>query len=216
MPGKHQVSVSLRVFLTSVRESSELLQAVDKIRQDAPRGRVVLPRTRFQLVAELAYLQLYLSWEEFLEESFVRYFCGSRSPNGTTYPRLIKPKDNDSARAFLFANRRYLDWTDHSAIVRIAETVFQNGGPFATLSSSSRTLTDMKKIRNRITHRSQSARNEFEDVVRQQLGSMPRPVLNAGAFLVTEKPATTSGVQRESFFEYYSRSIGVLATLVAP
>lgn len=221
MAGVPRVSVALRDFLESVRQSEELPRHVAELRSSCSGGPSILPRREFEMVVELAFLQLFLAWEEFLEESFIRYLCGSASPSGQKFRRLIKPQSQETARTFLMVNRRYVDWTEPGMLRPLAESMFENGGSFSVLSTAGRALREMRTIRNRIAHRSGSARTAFETLVRECLGYVPKPPLTPGAFLLRNRPthhATASNrkTPRSTFFSYYSSTVTALANLIAP
>ena len=70
----------------------------------------------------------------------------------------------------------------------------------------------MKTVRNAIAHDSASARDKFEEMVRNELKTLP-PNTTVGSFLLTTKPKTTPPI---SFFESYLDSIIKVADEIVP
>ena len=167
---------------------------------------------QFEMVVELSFLQRYLAWEEFLEESFICYLCGSASPNGSKFARLVRPKDRTTAERFLYLQRPP-NWTDPGSVTSLAESMFDHGGPFTPVSAASLELREMKAVRNRIAHRSLSAQRGLEEVVRNVYGAVPRRV-TPGGYLLRTPPARRSGAS--SFLTHYSDLLVALGRLIAP
>jgi hypothetical protein len=70
---------------SAVDGAAALAQAGETIRASALVGsdawRELTPR-RLELLYEMAYLRLFIAWETFVEESFLRFLCGYRAPAG--------------------------------------------------------------------------------------------------------------------------------------
>jgi hypothetical protein len=212
MAGVPKVKTALASFLQSVQAAEDLLTGVSRLRSTARGGASALSDRQFEMVVELSFLQRYLAWEEFLEESFIRYLCGSSSPNGTKFPRLVKPRDRATVDRLLYVHRRP-DWTTPGQVMSLAESMFESGGPFVPVGNASVDLTDMKAIRNGIAHRSLSAREQFEKVVRRVHGSVPRGI-TPGGYLLRRPPAKRSSAS--TFLAHYSDVLAGLARMIAP
>jgi len=66
-------------FAGDVDRALAIAQAGETIRAVAEKGSVAwkeLGRGRLEALYEMAYLRLFIAWELFLEESFLRYLCG--------------------------------------------------------------------------------------------------------------------------------------------
>lgn len=168
-----------------------------------------LARNKYYLIVELSFLQVYLAWEDFLEQTFLRYMCGGRTSSGKS-PRLyVKPKNLDHAYNIIKGKQPFIKWEIAKDVIERAELFFHNGEPFKNaIGSISVELEDMRKIRNRVAHRSQSARIQFEDLVRERLGRKPRNI-TPGSFLFTME--TNSN---QLFIDKYCESIKVAASLI--
>ena len=213
MAGVPRVRTALNAFVESAQAAAGLLAGVKQLRSRAPRGARLLSDRQFEMVAELSFLQTYLAWEEFLEESFIRYLCGSASPSGKKFSRLVKPRDRGTAEKLLYMHRHRPDWTEPGNVTRLAESMFDLGGPFVPVSSASADLREMKVIRNRIAHRSLSAQQELEQLVRRVYGAVPRRT-TAGGYLLRRPPGPRS--RKRTFLAYYSDLLVALARMIAP
>jgi hypothetical protein len=159
---------------------------------------VSLPHFQAALICELAYLRCFLAWEVFLEECFYAYMLGKESPCGSTFRRYVTPTDARHARRLVKGARKFSTWADSTDVAARAKLFFRDGDPFATaLGAASSDLADMVKIRNRIAHRSGTAKSEFLDLVRRRHGSVP-PGTNAGRFLL----GIDSGATANRFSNY--------------
>lgn len=167
-----------------------------------------------ELFAGLALLRIHVAWESFLENTFLRYMCGAKSPAG--YQPILLGTGRESsisaARQKLLGSRsRYLDWT-HQATIRAANQYFDLGEPFVTgLSSVSRELEEVNILRNRFAHRSDYSVTQFRMVVRRTYGYMPNG-MTVGRFLLLSNPTTGSGIS----LEVYGNSLAGAARTIVP
>ncbi len=85
-------------FGAEVRKALGLIEATEKVRSSNPSAQVKHEFSiyRIELIYELAYLRIFVFWEQFLEESLIRYLCGylARSPRrGESCERLYCWRD---------------------------------------------------------------------------------------------------------------------------
>src|SRR5688572_28131810 len=82
---------ALQTLTNDFTSSVALVDTVRQLRYPASSGRrfTALPHFQTALIAELAFLRCFLSWEVFLEDIFVAYVQGSRSPGGASYQSYI-------------------------------------------------------------------------------------------------------------------------------
>jgi len=62
-----------------------LAQIAEAVRVELPKDSALLAQlfpSRLETLYEMAYLRIFLAWEWFLEESFVRYLCGYANMHG--------------------------------------------------------------------------------------------------------------------------------------
>ncbi|GAJ15780.1 unnamed protein product [marine sediment metagenome] len=154
---------------------------------------------------------MYLAWEDFLEESFVRYLCGAQTASRYSPKCYLKPKSLSHALDMLRQHRRYIDWTDASFIIQISNLYFEEGKPYTrALNPILSDLKYMNIIRNSIAHRSESARINLDNATRDLLGYRPIK-LSAGLLLETIAPGKT-----QTLFDVYLDIIKLASRRIIP
>lgn len=166
------------------------------------------------VITEAAFLNSFMAWETFLEESFIAYLLGSPPPVGPPPVRHVTPATRAIAVGILNPDKMdYLKWTVPHKIINRAESFFDNGGYYApTLRSQESILKDISTIRNAIAHAQTSAREKFERVVRRRLSTVPAN-LTVGKFLTTRVPGSSPP---ETFFSEYVGKIRYAADNIVP
>lgn len=115
----------------------------------------------------LAFLSIVTAWEEYIEETFLRYMVGCQTDTGyAPVLRLAPCRDLVHAGQVLSATfdaqerPRFLPWNDYSWVVSAAKVYFQRGEPYSLVSDRFRDrLKDAQIIRNRVAHTSQKSKN---------------------------------------------------------
>lgn len=131
---------------------------------------------------ELRFVRATLAWEDFLEQSFICYLRGCRSILGQSYA-LVSSAATSLASAQAMAigsNNHFGKWLNESWTISRANAVFQGIHPYHPLASP--TFPVIRKIRNRIVHRSDNVRNEFRTVIINVYGTQ-RPGVTPGRLL---------------------------------
>lgn len=201
----------LRTLDTEVKESLSLAKDVKEFKQLRNGRYRGLGKKRIYLIVEISFLHLFISFEHFLEQTFCSYLCGGRASSGY-FPdgRGVQAQDYDHALDIVGQGRPYIDWSRWSEIIGIAQIYFGYGEPFATaLGGSLAQLDEMRKIRNRIAHNSQTSERLFQELVRQKFGYNPRGI-TPGRFLLSK--GTLS--QNRTIIQEYGDLISVVGTLV--
>ena len=189
-------TIRLRQALTDldsqVRSCVSLPNEVATYRRPAARGGRALPPHLMQQIAELACLRMCLAWEIFLEETFVRYMCGATSPSGWGPVRYVTPKHLDHAREIASGGKDYVSWVVAQQVIDRANLYFEKGDPYTSaLLPALLDLDDLRAVRNRIAHSSQSAREKFENMLRRRRGYVPRG-MGPGRFVLGVLPGGVS------------------------
>ncbi len=114
-----------------------------------------LTQDQITQIAELVFLKIYLSWEIFLEDVFIKSILISK--NYYKIISYIKPKSYSQAIELLKKdNETYSDWTDVDKVIRKSDKYFLKGFPLSDNLKLIRTeLREMKTTRNNIVHVSQ-------------------------------------------------------------
>lgn len=140
--------------------------------------------SRLDVLYEMAYLRIFVSWEIFLEESFLRMMCGWSSPIHT--PTLVSPYHPFStlakARSALLGGREYLLWHNPQVVNKRCSDWFQNGIHSQVVESNEARLSWFAAIRHRIAHGSQQVKGEM-DAASMSLAGRRYPRASAGRFL---------------------------------
>jgi len=152
-----------------------------------------MPRIQVEMITELSFLRIFIAWENFLEESFIRYLVGAKSPSGYIPKRTVSPSNMEIAKKILSGERKeYIRWNSASEVVARAEIYFKDGEPYANaIRGATIDLDDMNIIRNRITHMSSTSKTKFNNFVRRRFGH-GKSGMTPGRFLLTQQVAQTT------------------------
>jgi len=174
-----------------------------------------LARNKIEMVTEIAFLRVFMAWEDFLEESFVRYVSGAVSPSGYKPKRLVSAVGVEAARLLLCGGRTrtYVRWYSASEVIDRVNAYFVDGGSYLPVIESITTdLDEMNTIRNRIAHESKISRGNFESLVRHKIGSGIKG-MTPGRFLAGDTPKTKPKMR---FFDHYSGILDNAGRMIIP
>ncbi len=142
------------------------------VHETDPAGRYVRDLAERQLVTQASYLKLYMSFERFLECSFIHYAMGFSSCMGGMAECFASPTSRDHAISMFKGLQRYTDWSDPARVRQLARIYFKGGEPFeSALASSHSDLLDMKTIRNAAAHLSTSTSDQLEALILRRTGN---------------------------------------------
>jgi len=172
-------------FGALARSAVDLALAGENIRSAAPAGSLFkreLSLPRLEALYETAYLRVFLAWEEFLEQTFLRYICGYASALGSC--TLTRPafRNIADANVDVLGPRDFVSWADPRAVIRRSQAYTTLGFHETVLNSDLSRLILFKSVRNRIAHSSEHARDEF-DAATRTLTSKRYLASSAGRFL---------------------------------
>lgn len=153
-------------FASAVDQSVGIARAGELAWVNSEPGSVTrreLGATRLRALYEMAYLRIFVSWEIFLEESFLRMMCGWESPihtpalrQGASYRTLAV------ARAALYGNRDFLLWHNPEVVADRCESWFQDGIHSQIVASNEARLGWFSAVRHRIAHGSRQVKDEMD------------------------------------------------------
>lgn len=154
----------------------------------------------------LRFVRATLAWEDFLEQSFICFLRGSRSALGHTYPLNVPIAPNVvAAQTLAVGGGPYGKWLNERWTLARAVALFAGiQHPYIALSSPA--FPEIRAIRNRIVHRSEAARREFQRVVVALYGSS-KPGMTPGR-LLTENVGSTARI------DIYLNLLKTVGTLV--
>jgi hypothetical protein len=113
------------VFRARAQEAARLAEIGEVARAEAKRGSMTrreLHPARLELLYEIAYLKVFVSWESFLEQVLIRYLCGYDSNVGKVRLRSgeqFRP-NLDAAEKAVLGDRRYILWHNPQRVVDLA------------------------------------------------------------------------------------------------
>jgi len=168
----------LEDFKKSVQSSLDIANKAAQYKELRKGKYRSIPKPMLYSINELSFLKLFISWEHFLEQSFIRFMCKAKNSAGFPVETYVNPRDLEHALNMLKQKQRYVDWTVVNDVIKRAKLYFKDGEPFSTaLGQVSAHLTEMKIIRNRIVHESKKANEDFRNLVRQKFGHFPRGMM---------------------------------------
>ncbi len=171
-----------------------------------------IPRIQLEMIVEMAYLRIFVSWESFLEESFIRYATGAIPPSGHAPNTLIHPQNIGHALELVLSGRDYISWNSASEVIQRSTLYFQDGEPYrSALEPAITDLDEMNIIRNRIAHKSVKSKSKFNSFIRRKFGHSVRG-MTAGRLLLTLHPWTAPN----TFLNYYIELITLTSEMIVP
>ena len=121
-------------------------------------------------ISRNSFLKIFISWESFLEDSFVNYMMGKLSTTGRVLIRYVNPSSYDHAQKLLIGTQRYFDWGNVENIRKVSQLYFENGDPFNNILSSIVTdLSDLRVVRNAAAHISSTTSTQLDAVASRKL-----------------------------------------------
>lgn len=190
-------------FQNGINSSTNLISRVQ---------RLGIPRIQLEIIVEMAFLRIFVAWESFLEESFIRYAVGAVSPSGYAPSTLIHPRNIGHAQELVLSGRDYVPWNSASEVVRRSAPYFQDGEPYrSALDTAAVELDEMNTIRNRITHKSINSKSKFNAFIRRKFGHGVRG-MTPGKFLLT----LPSSSPPNTFLDYYIEVIRIASSMIVP
>jgi hypothetical protein len=139
---------------------------------------------RLEYLYEIAYLRIFIAWEDFLEESFLRYMCGFRNSTGPI-PRAggaAYCASISAAKTLLYSGAQFMLWHNAPRVVTRSQTHFVQGLHETVLASSQTRLEWFSNVRHRVAHGQTDAQHKF-DAATMQLVGRRYPASRVGRFL---------------------------------
>lgn len=204
-------------FAAAVGQAVDLAEAGELIRNAAKKDAVAyreLRPSRLEALHELAYLRVFVQWENFLEAAFLRMQCGYISPIyvPVLHAGKTRPHTLDDAFQALGRGRDYLLWHHPPAIVNRAVEWLVHGPHELVISSNQTRLEWFAAIRHGIAHRSADARAKVNNATLGLAGRRYRGA-SAGRFLRDWAPGTT---QPQRWLNVIADELVALARQITP
>lgn len=176
-------------FLRESQSARDLMLAVQQVAAINPNaaGPRLHPE-QARRVVELAFLGLISSWEEFLEQSFVRYLAGAKADDGSSPPLRLGQSSGIPHSYQLISgdpsfdpSKNYSKFGEPKWVIAISKNYFEHGAPYAALLHANvEILQHAVKLRNRVAHTSTKCREDFKRSARAHLGLADNAGLTQG------------------------------------
>ena len=149
---------------------------------------------------EAAFLQMFKSWESLLEDCTVSFLCGRLRCDGKMVKCDALIKSEDIARALLYQDRNYIEWTDIDKVLDRWERIFAPANLLeAAVRGAKGELRQLTTVRNAIAHASPAAEQKFSKLIRDQFGGV-RKMKRPATFLQEQYPPDPA----KTFFDRYA------------
>jgi hypothetical protein len=203
-------------FRQRVADAMRIAQIGEIARAEACAGsqtRRDLRAHQIELLYEMAFLRIFVAWEAFVEQAFLRYLCGYRSRIGAAVllPGVsYSPTLADAERAVLHG-RSYVLWYNPQQVVQRSQQVFTSCPIETVVLSNSAHLTSMAAVRHHIAHLKTDTRRQFDIATMAIAGKRYRGG-RPGAFLRDWDVGATPGAR---WLDQLGRELQGLATQIA-
>lgn len=216
-------------LVREIASARGLVQTIGSIQQQVnPHGPAGLHPKHVRQVVELAFMGMVSSWEEFLEDSLVRYVAGAKAKAGyRPTPKYGLASGIPHAYELLSRDpsynpeKHYLKVSDPKWVKSSADFFFQSH-PFTHVHAKSDLLLHANSIRNRVAHDSTKCRADFKATAVHFLhppsgkltqGFAPGALLTAKVQRHFPQQAVQAGL---THFEAYAQLYEDLAAKVVP
>lgn len=144
-----------------------------------------LTKAQFHVLTESIFFAAFRAYEQFIQNIFVLYCCGSQPSRRRLVRPYLKPKTLKHAIELLQSSMPFLDWRSPDSLINRAETYLEGGYPIKdVIAANLESLRDLKRIRNHIAHMSAESHAEYLKAVKRHYGTVPLKVPRPGEFLL--------------------------------
>jgi hypothetical protein len=176
-----------------------------------PNGNDIFDSEKKEFVISSAFLRMFICLESFIESSFSKYLTGEESIDGTVVHCCVSPVDREHALKILIGNQKYVDWTNHEVVMKLARLYLKDGEPlFSNMSSISRELSDLKTVRNAAAHLSSSTQRPLDALSTRILGHSVSNT-DVASFVMSLHPLDSS----KTVLQYYQNILDIAAENIA-
>jgi len=156
---------------------------------------------------EAAFLQMFKGWEGLLEEAVIAYMCRRIARDGQSVCCHVLAPNDGVARAVLYQNRPYIEWTNPDEVRERARCYFTLPNRIdAALSPVMGELRQTATIRNAIAHSSPISREKLEELAQKKFGGKPT-ISRPAHFLLKNDPVAS----KQTLFDTYAAAIETAA-----
>ena len=203
------VAAALATFQAAVSQADSLIANAHKVDVS---GSPFLSTIDRKQITVAAFLNIYIAWETFLEDSLSHLLSGSPTISGNPVVKFASPPDPEAAKLMLIGTQRFFDYANHTNISKIVNIYFLNGSPFQPhIDSIFGYLDDLRKMRNASAHISSTTQSSIESLALRLLGR-PSPGIELYDLLTAP---LASGRSSTTVLETYKGYLLATANLIA-
>lgn len=208
----------------SVQKAISIAEAGERIRLSATRGDVAFDElypARLEALYEMAFLRVFVEWEVFLEESFIRYLCGYESSCGPAALIATPFKTLDDARTDVLGSSDFVSWQSTTYIIKrcrmympplVGGTTPANSFHERVVVSNQARLDALASIRNRVAHKSAHSKKQFDNATLLLAGRLYRAG-SPGRFL---RDRGSRGTPPQRWLYLIAQELRALALQITP
>ena len=203
------LAAALADFNANVAQCDNLIA---NAHQNDPNGVPILPALDREQITVAAFLNLFISWEMFLEDSLAKLMSGEPTINGSVPTKYVAPPNSVAAKKMLIGVMRHFDYANHGFVRQMVAMYFQNGIPFEPhLAGIDGDLSDLRTMRNASAHISSTTQQALESLATRIFGN-PVQGISLYQLLTSDVPGSSPN---ETVFAYYKNKLLIAANLIA-
>ncbi len=165
-----------------------------------------------KMITTAGFLNLFVAWEEFLEDSLAEFMIGGGTIGSHAPKRYVNPVDAASAKAMVVGPMRYFEYGNHDYFRKVVRLYFENGYPYEPhIGAIVSDLADMRTLRNSAAHISTTTQASLEGLA-QRIFTIPMPGVDLYTVLTKIDPRDSVG--SSTVFQTYTAKLAVTAELI--
>lgn len=150
-----------------------------------------------------SFIGIYISWEYFLEQTFIGYMVGDVTISGNIIGKHVTPQNNDHANRILIGTQKYVDWSNPDILLKLSNLYFNNGEPFHTVINSIKAiLFDLKTIRNACAHLSSTTYKSLDSLASRLLNTTVTNIIVPDLILKTDPNGNGTDTILDMYLQY--------------
>jgi hypothetical protein len=198
---------TLDEFQGSIQKNNRNITAAYQV--DAT-GNYIFDENIRVIITEASFLKIFIAWERFLEQSFIKYLTGKKSLSNNKLNSCVKRIDMNRASEIIKGTNKYIDWSNPDIILRLAKLYFGIINPYSdNLNPIKTDIFDLRTIRNAAAHLSITTSKSF-DALASRILKENKTNVNVADFVLTLVPETTDTV-----IDYYISMLDITSENIA-
>lgn len=203
------IATALEAFQKAVVQCENLISNAHKIDES---GNSYLPELDRRQITAAAFLNMFISWETYLESVLAYLLSGSLPLKSPAPTKFASPPTPEMAKKMIIGTMRYFDYGNHFTFKKIVEIYFDGGKPFkAPLDAINSSLDDLRVMRNSAAHISSTTQSALDALALRLLG-VPSSGIDLYDLLTSTDPNASSN---GTIFKTYRDILWTTAEIIA-